>query len=139
MQRGQIPLPFETEPRRCSSFSFILMKRFSFLLALFCLFFGKASSQQILRFSGRDSSRTIIVKLRSSDALRNPQIASSLASICASSDAIHPLFVGHAEDTSSLSRIIQIPLRNGVNVSDAVRTLASLNGIEYAEPNFRYR
>lgn len=114
------------------------MKRwFLFLVAVLALSASQARSQPVLKFSAYDSAQTIIVKLRSAAALSDATLASKLYAVATSSDGIKPVFKRH--DGSDLTRILQIPLRAGVSASDAVKSLAGLKGIEYAEPNFRYK
>src|ERR1035437_7563478 len=88
---------------------------------------------------------SIIVKFRSVAAMSDSALLQRVRSV---GDVTRPVFQSHSTnpgdspqraDTFGLSRIVQIPLREGVTAQDAVRALAAGNLFEYVEPNFRYR
>ncbi|MDP4198541.1 MAG: S8 family serine peptidase [Bacteroidota bacterium] len=119
-----------------------------FLLCALAGIANDASAQsQRLSLSTDVSPRSIIVKFPSAAAMQDTALLARLSGVSGSRDIIRPVFKNHSvavgfslrsSDPFGLSRIVQVPLREGVNAQDAVRALAVGNAFEYVEPNFRY-
>lgn len=124
-----------------------MLRRLVFLSVLFA--YSTVQAQPVVRSASVDSIRSIIVKFRSVAAMSDSSVLAELRSISASSDIMRPVFQrpvaprtnsvqSISTDTIGLNRIMQIPLREGITVQDAVREFSSRAEFEYVEPNYRY-
>ncbi len=124
-----------------------MIRLFSTLATLSVILYCAVAGAQIptLSVSTDQPARSIIVKFRSAAAMSDSALLQRLSGV---GDGTRPIFKNHAiglgdspqrADPFGLSRIVQIPLREGVAAQDAVRSLSGIAGFEYVEPNLRYR
>jgi subtilisin family serine protease len=124
-----------------------MFKRVLFFLLLAGTGFAQPSVKPIVRSAVDSTVRSIIIKFRTSAAMSDATTLAKLQAVSSTSMVLRPVFTrptpkfsvqSVSVDTVGLDRILKVPVRDGMTVADAVRSLSGVSAIEYAEPNYQY-
>ncbi len=139
--------PIRLNPTRKASVKATMFKRVLFFLLFAGTGFAQPSVKPIARSAVDSTVRSIIVKFRTRAAMSDAATLAKLQAVSSTIEVMRPVFTrptpqfsvqAVSNDTVGLDRIIKIPVREGMTVADAVRSLSGVSNIEYAEPNYHY-